>query len=155
MHSWGVLHHTGAMWQAIERASALVRPGGLFVVALYRKTPMCGFWRAEKRLYAHGSPAVQAAIGAIYKSLFALGMVVKGRNPMRYIREYPARRGMRWRHDVHDWLGGYPYESVTQAELADFLSPRGFKLRRQFVSPPGSGLMGSGCDEYVWERRTG
>ena len=44
VHSWGVLHHTGDLWPAIKSAAALVKPGGLFAVALYRKTPMCGFW---------------------------------------------------------------------------------------------------------------
>lgn len=42
VYSWGVLHHTGAMRQAIEQAAALARPGGLFAFALYRKTRLCG-----------------------------------------------------------------------------------------------------------------
>lgn len=28
VYSWGVLHHTGAMWQALENAAPLVREGG-------------------------------------------------------------------------------------------------------------------------------
>src|SRR5262245_54741373 len=30
VYSWGVLHHTGAMHHAIERAASLVEPGGRF-----------------------------------------------------------------------------------------------------------------------------
>ena len=33
VYSWGVLHHTGAMWQALENAAGLVAPGGQ---AVYR-----------------------------------------------------------------------------------------------------------------------
>jgi 2-polyprenyl-6-hydroxyphenyl methylase/3-demethylubiquinone-9 3-methyltransferase len=84
-----------------------------------------------------------------------LGLLARGRNPARYIEDYYAARGMRWRHDVHDWLGGYPYESVTPQALAAFLEPLGFVLRRQHVTRPGLGLFGSGCDEFVWERRDG
>jgi 2-polyprenyl-3-methyl-5-hydroxy-6-metoxy-1,4-benzoquinol methylase len=35
VYSWGVLHHTGAMWQALNHVAALVRPGGLLWVAIY------------------------------------------------------------------------------------------------------------------------
>ena len=41
VHSWGVLHHTGDMDGALKSAAALVAPGGLFEIALYRKTPLC------------------------------------------------------------------------------------------------------------------
>src|SRR5262249_48389566 len=35
VYSWGVLHHTGAMWTALDRAGTLVRPGGLLFIAIY------------------------------------------------------------------------------------------------------------------------
>ena len=35
VYSWGVLHHTGAMWQALENVIRLVKPGGLLFVAIY------------------------------------------------------------------------------------------------------------------------
>ena len=34
VYSWGVLHHTGAMWDAIDHAIRLIRPGGLLMSAL-------------------------------------------------------------------------------------------------------------------------
>src|SRR3954470_16401378 len=51
VYSWGVLHHTGAMWRAVDTAAGMVKPGGLFAFSLYEKTPMCGFWTQEKRMY--------------------------------------------------------------------------------------------------------
>ena len=41
VYSWGVLHHTGAMHDAIRNAASCVNHGGLFVFALYRKTRLC------------------------------------------------------------------------------------------------------------------
>src|SRR5687767_4969194 len=35
VYSWGVLHHTGDMWQALANADALVKPGGHLAIALY------------------------------------------------------------------------------------------------------------------------
>src|SRR5207237_6228729 len=35
VHAWGVLHHTGAMWQALENALIPLAPGGRLVVTIY------------------------------------------------------------------------------------------------------------------------
>jgi 2-polyprenyl-6-hydroxyphenyl methylase/3-demethylubiquinone-9 3-methyltransferase len=35
VYSWGVLHHTGAMWPAIDAAAACVQADGLFAIAIY------------------------------------------------------------------------------------------------------------------------
>ena len=35
--SWGVLHHTGDLWQAVRNAATRVAPDGLLWIALYRK----------------------------------------------------------------------------------------------------------------------
>ncbi len=110
VYSWGVLHHTGDMRRAIRCAAALVRPGGRLVLAIYRKTPMCRFWRLEKRLYSRSPGWFRTAADAALASLIVLGLVATGRNPVRYIRAYPAARGMTFLSDVRDWLGGYPYE---------------------------------------------
>ena len=62
---------------------------------------------------------------------------------------------MDWSHDIHDWLGGYPYESVAPQEITDFLDRLGFSLVRSFVRPPPQlmGLFSSHCDEFVAVRR--
>ena len=35
VYSWGVLHHTGNMWKAIDNASELVSEDGLFYISIY------------------------------------------------------------------------------------------------------------------------
>ena len=38
VYSWGVLHHTGQMWPALENVHRLVAPGGKLFIALYNDT---------------------------------------------------------------------------------------------------------------------
>ncbi len=151
VYSWGVLHHTGDMWTAVERAARMLAPGGLFAVALYCRTPLCPLWTLEKRLYARAPAWLQAVIRAPYKLAFLLGLLATGRSPMRFIRDYAGKRGMSWHHDVHDWLGGYPYESTTPEALLRRVEGMGLVQIRSFTRPPVAlGLFGSHCDEFVF-----
>jgi len=155
VYSWGVLHHTGSLVEALSAAVRFLKPGGLAVFALYRKTPLCGFWALEKRWYSGTSSYLQAVARGIYISLFWLGLLVTGRSIRRYIQEYPVRnRGMDFYRDVHDWLGGYPYESVSHEWLKTFLESQGLSEERSFVRKPGLGLLGTGNDEYVFKKLT-
>jgi 2-polyprenyl-3-methyl-5-hydroxy-6-metoxy-1,4-benzoquinol methylase len=38
VYSWGVLHHTGKMWESIKNAATLVHQGGFLYIALYNET---------------------------------------------------------------------------------------------------------------------
>lgn len=149
VYAWGVLHHTGAMWQALNNAAALVRSDGTLALSLYRKTPLCPAWRVEKRFYAGASPAIQTTIRSIYKSAYLAGLVLTGRSPARYLQEYRKNRGMEWGINVHDWLGGYPYESAAASDVKAHLAHLGFTRVRSLERSPGLGLLGSGCDEFV------
>lgn len=42
IYSWGVLHHTGAMWQAIENASLCIKEDGLFFLLCTISTMTAG-----------------------------------------------------------------------------------------------------------------
>ena len=61
-------------------------------------------------------------------------------------------RGMEYWHDLHDWLGGYPYEAILAPQVEAMMRKRGFKPERVFARPLELGLFGSGCDEYVYRR---
>ena len=78
-----------------------------------------------------------------------------GTDPIRYIRDYQRSRGMSWWHDCIDWLGGYPYKSASSEEVIGFLELRGFRLVAAFNTASPLGLLGSGCAEYVFQRRSG
>jgi 2-polyprenyl-3-methyl-5-hydroxy-6-metoxy-1,4-benzoquinol methylase len=155
VYSWGVLHHTGAMREAMRIAAQVVAPGGLFAFALYRKARMCGFWAREKRWYAAASPGAQAAARTAYVTLLRAGLTVKGRNFKRYVADYKSGRGMDFQHDVHDWMGGYPYESIAAGDVDQLMRGLRFEHVRSFTRPLSLGFFGSGCDEFVYRGPAG
>jgi SAM-dependent methyltransferase len=152
VYSWGVLHHTGAMWSALNNAAQLVTPGGTLAIALYRRTPLCGAWQMEKRCYASAPRPVKGVIRGTYKAAFFIGLAAIGQNPLRYVRNYKSNRGMDWHRNVDDWLGGFPYESASAQTVKQELERLGFQLVRSFEYPAGVGLFGTGCDEFVCQR---
>lgn len=156
VYSWGVLHHTGDMVAAIEAAARLVAPEGELYLALYRKTLFCGLWRHIKRWYSRAAPQTQRRIREAYLRLFRLGCWVKGKDFATYVRDYGCQRGMDFYNDVHDWLGGYPYESITPSACHALLGRAGLTLEREFVQRRHFfyGVLGSGCDEYAFRRST-
>ena len=158
VYSWGVLHHTGAMWSAVEAALDLVssQTGSRFAVALYRRTHLCGLWQREKRFYTQCSPGVQRLIRRIYTHLYATGLAFSGKSIQQKRENYVRQRGMSLDHDAHDWLGGYPYESCLPVEIKTFVVERGFALSHEIlIADEGVkplGLFGSGCDQFVFQR---
>jgi 2-polyprenyl-6-hydroxyphenyl methylase/3-demethylubiquinone-9 3-methyltransferase len=155
VYSWGVLHHTGDMHRAVRCAAEAVSPAGLFLFSLYRRTPMCWFWKLEKRWYAGAGPREQALARLLYVALLRAVYPLMNRRSFRsFVAEYRRDRGMDFRHNVHDWLGGWPYES-TSPEQVDLMM-REVNMHRVQLFPAAStrtGLFGSGCDEYVYARR--
>jgi SAM-dependent methyltransferase len=152
VYSWGVLHHTGAMREAIESAAQLVVPGGALVLALYQKTLLCWFWTLEKQWYCRASESAQALARALYVGLLRAAFTLKRRDFASYVSNYSGNRGMDFAHDVHDWLGGYPYESIGSDALDKLLGRLGFRQVRAKVHSRSIGLFGSGCNEYVYRR---
>lgn len=152
VYAWGVLHHTGDMWEAVRCAANRVRPGGLLAIALYQKTQLCGAWLREKKWYTSASEPMRMLARGLYISSFIANTALSGRNPLKQVREYKTFRGMSFRHDVHDWLGGYPYESSSVQETNEFVSRLGFTLLKANSLRPGRGVFGTGCAEYVYRK---
>lgn len=156
VYSWGVLHHTGSMHAAVQRAASLVADNGLFAFALYRKTWCCPLWKIEKRWYTGAGESARRRARGVYIRLYGLALLLKGQRLRDYMRDYPVmNRGMDFQHDVHDWLGGFPYESISPAAVETFMRGLGFgqvasNVRLDLRSR--SGVLGSGCDEYLYRR---
>jgi SAM-dependent methyltransferase len=122
VYSWGVLHHTGKLWEAMENAAGRVLPGGLFHIAIYEKTADSPYWIEVKRRYNDASPARKRLMewNYVYRTfLRTMSPAYLVRN-LRYIRDYRALRGMAFWTDVRDWLGGWPYEPATAQEVTGF-----------------------------------
>lgn len=154
--SWGVLHHTGDMWRAIQHAATLVKPGGLFAIAIYTKGPHYEHWQAIKRFYSGAPAPLKAVLRTAYMSAFLgyMGLVVR-ENPFAFVRNYPRGHGMSYSHDAHDWLGGFPYEAASVEEVKAKLASIGLTEVRTFAADPGRGIWGAPCSEYVYRRATG
>jgi 2-polyprenyl-6-hydroxyphenyl methylase/3-demethylubiquinone-9 3-methyltransferase len=155
VYSWGVLHHTGDMYRALRIAAGLVGPGGQFMFALYRYTPLCWLWKLEKRWYAKASDAGQRRAQALYLRAFRIAFRILHRGQFDdYLANDGRPRGMEFYHDVHDWLGGWPYESISPKQTDRLMRRLGLERVREFLVPGRpSGVLGSGNDEYVYARR--
>jgi 2-polyprenyl-3-methyl-5-hydroxy-6-metoxy-1,4-benzoquinol methylase len=157
VYAWGVLHHTGAMWRALDLTQTTVAGGGRLFVSIYNdQGGWSKAWRAMKRTYNRlPRPLRPLLTAAVFAPRLALGFpraLFHGR-PMSYVRlwtGYRRGRGMsRW-HDIVDWMGGYPFEVAKPDEVFDFLRTRGFQLER--LSTCGGG---NGCNQYVFSRPSG
>ena len=153
-YSWGVLHHTGNMWVALDNIAGTVADGGRLFIAIYNDQGYrSDLWRAVKRSYNVLPPALRLALTLLVliprEGLAALKAVTRGR-PQDYLRgwtDYKSSRGMsRW-HDLVDWVGGYPFEVARPEAIFDFVRERGFTLER--LTTCGGKL---GCNEYVFVR---
>ena len=159
VYSWGVLHHTGNMYHALTQAGKMVIPGGHFLFALYQKTWLCPFWKWEKKHYASGSPAFQRFVQQMYFFIMDVRLRLKGSSLHSYKENYKLnKRGMDYQHDVHDWLGGYPYESASPQEIESFMNTEGFIINNVYTEKSvrllgrSIGLSGSACDEFVYQK---
>jgi SAM-dependent methyltransferase len=145
--SWGVIHHTGAMWTAFENLLLLVRPSGLLRVAIYNRPRKPGLQLALKRSYNRAPRRLRPLMVAGYGSVLLTLLAVNGRNPVRYVSEYGSRsRGMDFWRDVEDWLGGLPFEYASPDEVRKFAENSEFQVEDELVRSPG------GCNEYLLRR---
>ncbi len=125
VYSWGVLHHTGAMWDAIRNTAKLTAPGGYYYIALYNNAEGrlgSRFWYSVKKKYNYGSSFTRWCIEEIYTFFyFFLAPLLRFKNPFRFMREYGEERGMHYRRDVVDWVGGYPFEYASPGEVFQWM----------------------------------
>jgi 2-polyprenyl-6-hydroxyphenyl methylase/3-demethylubiquinone-9 3-methyltransferase len=154
VYSWGVLHHTGQMWRALDLVARNVKPGGWLFVAIYNdQGAWSNRWRRIKRLYnsgAAGRAIIKAAVIPYWMLRQLASDVVHLRDPRSFYADYAQRRGMSILHDWIDWLGGFPFEVAMPEQVVDFCHDRGFTLRK-LKTCRGS----VGCNEYVFERTGG
>jgi 2-polyprenyl-6-hydroxyphenyl methylase/3-demethylubiquinone-9 3-methyltransferase len=151
VYSWGVLHHTGAMYRAFANVAPLAAPGGTLFISIYNDQGRASrWWRAIKSAYNRSSRPVRAMILALsavrlWGPTFVLEFLRL--TPFRSWREHYRQRGMSPWHDLVDWVGGYPFEVARPEEVFRFFRDRGFALVELKTC-----LCGLGCNEYVFRR---
>ena len=151
VYSWGVLHHTGSMWEALENTKPLVKPDGLLYIAIYndrgetsqmwlkRKQRYCSLPKILKPfyfLYVYGPHEIKKMFKSIKKG--------KSSDYFESWTAYKRSRGMTRVYDMIDWLGGLPYEFASVSALTDFYEKDGFKLEKLIENP------NTGCHELLF-----
>lgn len=142
VYSWGVLHHTGSMWEAVDNSIRLVRPGGKLWISLYAKGARYSKDLTLKQQYNAASQLGKHwMIGKkIAKLMVRRALALKnpfGWNEKKY-------RGMNVYHDLIDWYGGLPYEVASEDEVVRVGRKYGLVLERIYVEGEGS------CNCYVF-----
>jgi 2-polyprenyl-3-methyl-5-hydroxy-6-metoxy-1,4-benzoquinol methylase len=140
VYSWGVLHHTGSMWEALEAVRGSVADGGRLFISLYNDQGWISrYWTLIKSSYNRHrwSRPLIAAAHAPYLAARWVSQRIRGagRN----------QRGMRLRDDFFDWLGGYPFEVAAPDAVAGFYRRRGMTLERVHTCGRRHG-----CNEYLF-----
>lgn len=175
VYSWGVLHHTGQMWRAIDLVQERVAPGGQLWIALYNdQGGISDRWKRVKQLHQACPPALRTTYVVVVGGIWAAWRVLCLRVPVKLagivlgkpkpdsgisptVPGVPApsaanpkterQRGMHWWYDLVDWIGGWPFEVAKPEEVLRFLQARGFEITD--LMTVGGGL---GCNEFVFRR---
>jgi SAM-dependent methyltransferase len=144
VYAWGVLHHTGQLWKALDNACHLVAPGGCLWVSVYARGPLYPTQLALKQRYNRASRLGKRLI--LWREIAHLMRQRwrAGQNPLTW--NQPVGRGMTTYHDLVDWLGGLPYEVSDREETVDFCQARGLALDKDQPAPQG------GCSIYLFRR---
>lgn len=152
VYSWGALHHTGSMWQAITNSLSLVAPEGYFYIALYNKNEKkilegtSRFWGKVKVFYNNQNTFIKNICDKMYATYICFGLLANGINPLKYAKEYKLARGMDFMTDVRDWLGGHPYEYASVEEVEDFFLKKGFRMVNVRE------VRSIGCNEFLFKK---
>lgn len=150
VYSWGVLHHTGHMWDALENVVPLVKSGGWLFIAIYNNQGGASRrWKFLKKLYNKCVPLrIPLAIYTLVRqwTVTFINDGLQG-HPLASWKNYKAERGMSPWRDVVDWIGGYPFEVAKPEEIFNFYRDRGFRLN-QLQTCAG----GLGCNQFVFSR---
>lgn len=145
VYSWGVLHHTGDMWQSLDNATINSAKGGILFISIYNDQGRTSrYWACVKKAYNRlpASRPFWFLLHLVYpQGPYILLNKLRGRTPPR---------GMSIWTDYVDWLGGYPFEVATPEEIFNFCKARGFILS-QIKTVGGR----SGCNEFVFRRQDG
>jgi SAM-dependent methyltransferase len=145
VYSWGVLHHTGNMWKALQNVASLVKPHGILCIAIYNdygsKTRV---WWIIKRLYCSGPLGKFIVCSVFLPYYFSRAVAASILKRENVFSSYRKNRGMSIVHDWFDWLGGFPYEAAKPEDILRFYQERGFALRNIVISN------GLGNNEFVF-----
>ena len=149
VYSWGVLHHTGNLWQAIDNSQRLVAPNGKLFLAIYNdQGRRSAAWKTVKASYCIAPRLLRPIIVAACLVVLwgpATARDILTLSPFKTWRTYSKNRGMSPLRDVIDWVGGLPFEVAKPEQVFRFLRDRGFGLE-ELTTCAGK----HGCNQFVF-----
>jgi 2-polyprenyl-6-hydroxyphenyl methylase/3-demethylubiquinone-9 3-methyltransferase len=142
VYSWGVLHHTGALWKALENVDMLVAPEGQLFISLYNHQRIASkYWKTVKYLF-NAYPICRPFFVSLHMLYPTLPSIC-----LKMLQKKKTRRGMSPIYDLYDWLGGYPFETSTPEDVFNYYQKRGYILTG--LTTVGGRL---GCNQYVFDK---
>jgi len=151
VYSWGVLHHTGDMWDAFKKIMPLFNKNSLFYLAIYNDFNGLPFssssWVKIKKFYSNSNIILRKSMVFFYALVLLVGIFSKGKNPIKYVINYSeiSLRGMSFYSDIVDWMGGYPYEYSSADNIVSFFKMDGFSLINLKKTDR------DGCNEFLFK----
>jgi 2-polyprenyl-6-hydroxyphenyl methylase/3-demethylubiquinone-9 3-methyltransferase len=142
VHCWGVLHHTGDMWKALDNTLKLMKPGGLLLMAIYAKGPSYEKHLKIKLRYNRASFLLRRYMELNYYLIPLFRHLFKHRENFSNWNARNERGMLPW-FDMFDWLGGLPYEVASVDEIITFCKERGLDTLKCLEAGEG------GCSEYL------
>lgn len=128
IYCYGVLHHTGNMYKAIENATKLLNSGGLMYVGLYSNFEFFQRDLYNKMRYVNGDRFEKNDLLADYAT-YKKNKVCKSVDDLKnQVWNRVNERGMNRYNDFVDWLGGFPYEVIDYKILQSFLKSKGLQI---------------------------
>jgi 2-polyprenyl-6-hydroxyphenyl methylase/3-demethylubiquinone-9 3-methyltransferase len=149
VYSWGVLHHTGDMWRALENITFPVKNNGILFISIYNNQGYRSkIWTLIKSSYNKSSKPLKLVIASTYHVITLVYRTLTGILNASHPRDWykGSERGMSLWNDSIDWVGGYPYETATAKEILDFFHNRGFETINTNIKT------GIGCSEFVFQK---
>lgn len=154
VYSWGVLHHSGDMWQALENVASLLKKSAKLFIAIYNDQGGASKrWLKVKKVYNHSNKLIKLllviGVGVFFEGRSAVIRMVRFQNPLPF-KDWKRRkenRGMSVWYDLVDWVGGYPFEVAKPEEIFNFYRKKGLILEMLNTCAGGQG-----CNEYVFKK---
>jgi 2-polyprenyl-3-methyl-5-hydroxy-6-metoxy-1,4-benzoquinol methylase len=156
VYSWGVLHHTGQMWRALDLVKDLVEAQGRLFIAIYNDIgATTDEWHRIKVKYnALPLPlrlpyAAKVLFREEWPQVVSLWKQGKVGAYINRWTDYPkhSTRGMDFWRDQIDWIGGLPYERATVDQILDHYMADGFEPIKTLHREASYG-----CNEFLFKR---
>ena len=135
VYSWGVLHHTGQMWVALDNCIGKLKPKSKLFIAIYNdQGPRSRIWWIIKYIYNYLPSYLKKVYFLMIITLTYFFVFIKKilfldiKSLFNYIFNVKKNRGMSFYFNMLDWIGGYPYEYSSFQNLKKYCENKGLKI---------------------------